>query len=109
MECKSLRESGDSIRAFEVAYFAASVDDADTNRRFAESLDADYPILSDPDKTVAAAYGVLNPSGAYARRWTFYIGPDAKLLAVDREVSPASAGADVAKKLDDLGVAKKSP
>jgi peroxiredoxin Q/BCP len=106
MECKSLRESGDSIRAFDVAYFAASVDDADTNRRFAESLDADYPILSDPDKTVATAYGVVNPASGLARRWTFYIGPDGKLLAVDREVQPASAGADIATKLGELGVAK---
>jgi len=107
MECKSLRESGDSIRAFDVAYFGASVDDADTNRRFAESLDADYPILSDPDKSVAAAYGVLNPAGTHARRWTFYIGPDGKILAVDREVSPPSAGEDVATKLGELGVTKK--
>lgn len=80
------------------------MDDADTNRRFAESLDADYPILSDADKSVATAYGVLNPDSGYARRWTFYIGPDGKILAVDREVSPRTAGEDVARKLTELGV-----
>jgi len=83
------------------------VDDADTNRRFAESLDADYPILSDADKSVATAYGVLNPDSGNARRWTFYIGPDGKILAVDREVSPRTAGEDVARKLTELGVPKK--
>jgi len=92
---------------FDVAYFAASVDDAETNRKFAESLDADYPILSDPDKTVAEAYGVLNPDRGFARRWTFYIGPDGKILEVDREVKPPTAGADVAATLAALRVAKK--
>ena len=31
-----------------MAYFAASCDDVETNTKFAESLDLDYPMLSDP-------------------------------------------------------------
>ncbi len=42
-------------------YFAASVDDVETNRKFAENVEADYPILSDPEKKAAAAYGVTTP------------------------------------------------
>jgi peroxiredoxin Q/BCP len=42
----------------------------------------------------------------YAARHTFYIGPDGKLLFVDREVNPKTAGEDVAKRLEMLGVAK---
>ena len=41
----------------------ASVDDAETNKSFAESLDADFPLLSDPSKSAAAAYGVLQDFG----------------------------------------------
>jgi thioredoxin-dependent peroxiredoxin len=89
-----------------VAYYAASVDDAETNRKFAESLELDYPILSDPEKKTAAAYGVLTPDGNYARRHTIYIGADGKILDIDREVKPASAGADVASKLEALHVPK---
>ena len=37
-----------------------SVDDAPTNKEFAESLDAGFPLLSNPDKDVAMAYGVVN-------------------------------------------------
>ena len=81
------------------------MDDADTNRKFAESLQLDYPILSDPDKNVARAYGVLADQG-YARRHTVYIGSDGKVLFVDREVKPVSAGADVAARLEALGVPK---
>jgi peroxiredoxin Q/BCP len=80
---------------------AASVDTADVNRRFAESLGLAYPILSDPAKDTARAYGVLAPSG-YASRWTFYIGADGRILDIDKKVSAASHGRDVVAKLTDL-------
>jgi peroxiredoxin Q/BCP len=89
-----------------VAYFAVSVDDPDTNKKFAEELQADYPILSDPEKKVAAAYGVLSASG-FAARTTFYIGADGKILDIDRKISVRTAGADIATRLGELGVAKK--
>ena len=89
-------------------YFAASVDDAETNKKFAEHVEADYPILSDPDKKVAAAYGVVDDQHPLASRWTFYIGPNGKILDVDAKVSPKTAGEDVVKKLDELKV-KKGP
>jgi peroxiredoxin Q/BCP len=90
-----------------VVYFTASVDDADTNRKFAESLEADYPILSDPEKKTASAYGVVTPQRGFANRWTFYIGPDGKILAIDKQVSVKTAGEDVVKKLQELGVKKR--
>jgi peroxiredoxin Q/BCP len=107
MECKSLRESGSEIRAFDVAYFAASVDPLDLITKFAKSLEADYPMLADPDSVAAKAYGVVSPDRAAPRRWTFYIGKDGKLLYVDRVVKAATAGPDVARRLAELGVAKK--
>jgi peroxiredoxin Q/BCP len=82
------------------------VDDLATNTKFAQSLDADYPILSDADKKVATAYGVLAPMG-FARRWTFYIGPDGKVLYVDREVKTETAGQDVVARLKELKVPMK--
>jgi peroxiredoxin Q/BCP len=107
MECKSLRESGSDIRQYDVHYFTASVDDAETNKKFAESLSADYPILSDPAKTTASAYGVVTAERQLAYRWTFYIGPDGKVLYVDKAVAPPTAGADVVKRLGELGVKKR--
>jgi len=83
-----------------------SVDDAETNTRFAKEHEADFPILSDPDKTVANAYGVLSPAGV-ARRWTFYIGPDRKILFIEKMVRTGTAGEDLAAKLEELGIKKK--
>jgi thioredoxin-dependent peroxiredoxin len=89
-----------------VAYYAASVDTAETNKSFAESLELDYPVLSDPDKQVAQAYGVLSPAG-YASRWTFYIGKDGKVLYVDRQVKPGDHGKDIGAKLRELGIPER--
>ena len=90
-----------------MSYFSASVDALDDNRKFAESLDLDYPILSDPGKQVAAAYGVVNSLRPYAQRWTFYIGKDGKILYIDKNINVASAGKDVADRLVALGVEKR--
>jgi peroxiredoxin Q/BCP len=90
-----------------VTYFTASTDDAETNKKFAESLSVDYPILADPDKKVATEYGVLIPGMGFANRWTFYIGPDGKILEIDKSVNAKTAGKDVAAKLEALKVPKK--
>jgi len=90
-----------------VVYFTASCDSAEKNKRFAKSLDLDYPILSDPGKKVAAAYGVVNENRSVPFRHTHYIGPDGKILFIDKNVSAGTHGADVAAKLKELGVATK--
>ena len=88
-----------------MAYFAASTDDADTNRRFAESLGADFPILADPKKEAARAYGVASTLKPWASRWTFYIGKDGRILYIDKDVRTSTAGRDIAARLSELGVA----
>jgi len=86
-----------------VSYFAASVDTPDVNARFAASLGIGYPILSDPTKQVARAYGVLAPSG-FASRWTFYIGADGRILDIEKKVSSPTHGGEVVARLNELGV-----
>ena len=108
-ECKSLRESGDEIRLFDAAYFAISVDPPDTNRAFARSLGLDYPLLSDPYKRIAKAYGVVDEDQPFASRWTFYIGVDGRILYVDKQVSPATQGKSIAARLSELGIPQRRP
>ena len=85
----------------------ASVDTPADNKAFAEKEHADFPLLSDPSKTVATAYGVVTPERQFAYRWTFYIGPDGKILAIDKDVKPQTAGEAVVAKLKELGVKEK--
>ena len=82
-----------------------SVDNPEDNRKFALQEEADFPMLSDPEKKVAAAYGVLGPSGL-ARRWTFYIGPDGRITYIEKMVRPATSGDDIVTKLTELKVAR---
>lgn len=89
-----------------MAYFAASCDPVEDNTKFAESLGVDYPILSDPEHTASDAFGVTNETRKNPQRWTHYIGPDGKILFIDKAVKTGSAGADVAAKLAELGVPK---
>jgi peroxiredoxin Q/BCP len=84
-----------------------SVDSAATNKQFAQSLGVDYPILSDPTRKVAAAYGVVDEDQPFASRWTFYIGKDGLILFIDKLVSPGTHGRSVAAKLAELGIPKR--
>ena len=44
-----------------------------------------------------------------AKRWTFYIGKDGKVLFIDKDVKVDTAGADIAAKLAELGVDTRPP
>ena len=57
-----------------------SMDDLDTQKRFAESLKSPFPLLSDETGETAKAYGVHG--GEYAKRYTFVIGKDGKIVDV---------------------------
>jgi thioredoxin-dependent peroxiredoxin len=105
-ECKSFKANSEMLKATNVAYFTASVDPVDGekgNKAFAESIGADYPILSDPEKTTAKAYGVLAAAG-YSNRWTFYIDKDGIIKEIDKKVATAKAGEDVAAKIKTLKI-----
>ncbi|OFW05124.1 MAG: peroxiredoxin [Acidobacteria bacterium RIFCSPLOWO2_02_FULL_68_18] len=118
IECKSLAENGERIRRYNVTYFMASVDPLEQNLKFAkatsvtlgervvEKKEADFPMLSDPDKTVAKAYGVLNERGM-ANRWTFYIDRSGRIAAVDKMVRPETSAEDMVARLGELKVATR--
>ena len=94
------------MKDYKLAYFMASTDDLETNTKFAAANGADFPILADPDKQVAQAYGVLGMMG-FASRWTFYIDAQGKIAYIDKDVSVVKAGADTAARLAALGVEKR--
>ena len=91
------------INKYDVAYFMISVDPLDQNTAFAEQQHEDFPLLSDPTKKTADAYGVLGAMRV-ANRWTFYIGKDGNILSIDKDVKPATSAEEMAAKLHALGV-----
>jgi peroxiredoxin Q/BCP len=102
------------IKQYDVAYFMVSVDPLERNKAFAEQEQADFPFLSDPERKVAEAYGVLRPVNPQrpdaprtANRWTFYIGPDGVIKKIDKAPTTTTAGEVLAANLAALGVKKK--
>ena len=123
IECKSLAENGDKIKKYDVTYFMASTDTIEENTKFAkatsvtlqgrggaaatvvEKKEADFPLLSDPTKETAKAYGVLNQGGV-ANRWTFYIDKNGRISYIEKAVKPATSAEDMIAKLGELNVQK---
>ena len=85
----------------------ASFDTAAENRAFAEKFHFNFPLICDTDHTIGKAYGADQGPGKGAQRVGVIIGPDGKILGIDREVKPGTAGEDMAAKLQELGVKKK--
>ena len=86
--------------------FAASCDSVEDNTKFAKKLELDYPILSDPSKTVATAQGVVDEDRPFPRRWTVFISKDGKVAHIEKKVDFKNHGKQVAKKLAELKVEK---
>ena len=87
-----------------MAFFEASVDSVERNREVAEALDLEHPILSDPDRKAAEAFGVLAGGRRAAARWTFYIGADGRILHIDKAVVADGHGEEVPARLEALGI-----
>jgi peroxiredoxin len=73
-------EQNSSFTGKNAQVLGISMDDLETQKRFAESLASPFPLLADPSGKVAKAYGVHG--GEYAKRVTFVIGKDGKILEV---------------------------
>ncbi len=102
-ECKSMKTYGAELKALNVAYFTASCDPVDVQKKFAESLEVDYPILADPSKEAAKAFGVSD--GGNAKRHTIFIDKNGKVAHVEIKVNTETHGKDIAAKLKELGIA----
>ena len=71
-----------------------SLDNQDRNRKFAVETGASFPLLSDTEKKVAKAYGVLNFTHLFTNRVTFVIDKDGVIRHIDEgsdAIGPAGA------------------
>lgn len=66
--------------AADAQVLGVSMDDLETQTRFAESLELPFPLLADPKGEAARAYGVAAEN--YAKRVTFVIDPEGVIQAV---------------------------
>jgi peroxiredoxin Q/BCP len=97
----------DNIFAFEDAgavVMGISLDDVKSQKEFADKYSLPFPLLSDAERVVAEAYGVLGSFGPMkvAKRHTFLIGPDGTVAKHYAKVNPETHSKEVLADLQGL-------
>ena len=102
-EMCTFRDSASELNTVGAKVLGISVDTFFALKAWADAQKLDFPLLSDPTKETAKAYGVLADRG-FANRWTFYIGKDGRIQAIDKDVANrlATSAEDMATKLGEL-------
>jgi peroxiredoxin Q/BCP len=59
-----------------------------SHARYAEQLRLGFPLLSDSDRAIAAAYGALKEDGVGIRRTVYAIGRDGRIAYAVRGAPP---------------------
>ncbi|HWC37180.1 MAG TPA: peroxiredoxin [Acidimicrobiales bacterium] len=75
------RDLGAEFGAVGARRLGISADSVERQQQFTAKHGFDFPLLSDPDRKVAKAFGVKRPGPLFNRRATFVIGTDGRLLA----------------------------
>ncbi|MGH2626495.1 MAG: thioredoxin-dependent thiol peroxidase [Anaerolineales bacterium] len=89
----------------DVAILGVSPDSTASHARFSTKYGLPFPLLADPDRAVAKAYGVWNERSAYGKvfwgiqRTTVVIDPSGRIRRIFRRVRPRGHSAEVLEAL----------
>jgi len=72
-----------------------SADKPDTQMKFVEKFGLTFPMIPDTSKEIIDAYGAREVLGVTAKRRTFLIGPDGKIVRVWLNVKVEGHAKDV--------------
>jgi peroxiredoxin Q/BCP len=105
-EVCTFRDDVHKLRKAGALVLGVSLDDVKSHADFAEKYHVPFPLLSDKDQTAAKEYGVLTFSQkmklSYAKRETFLIDPQGKIVKHYTDVDPKANSAQVLADLTQL-------
>ena len=107
IECKSLAENGDMIKKYRrrPTSWPASIRSRRTGQQGRSPRpEGRLPAPERPDEGDRRRRTACSTPRGFANRWTFYIGKDGKISAIDKTVKPATSAEDMAAKLKELKV-----
>ncbi len=107
-EACAFRDGYNELQRWGIVLLGCSIDSADSHRAFAQKYSLPFPLMLDPDRKIAKAYGAANgiPILGLDRRITYVIGPDGRILKVYPNVDPATHAKQIIR---DLGADKLPP
>jgi peroxiredoxin Q/BCP len=94
-EVCSLRDNESALSANGVKVYGVSLDDVVSQKAFHGQQKLSFPLLSDPDGSVAARYRTLPEGAKWTQRVTFVVDPEGVVRHVDRAVQVGTHGADL--------------
>jgi thioredoxin-dependent peroxiredoxin len=102
LQNKSYSAGKDKFAPLSALVYTISTQDTKSKQAFCLRDALTNTLLSDVGGKVAVAYGVLNKERGVARRVTFYINPQGKVVAVDTKINVKSAAEDTVAMLQKL-------
>lgn len=94
-EAQSFRDRYAEFQDRDMVVLGVSRDDAASHQAFTEKYGLPFALLADTDGAIAKAYDA--DAGSYAKRITYAIGPDGKIVHVDANVNTAQHADDILK------------
>jgi peroxiredoxin Q/BCP len=105
-EACSFRDKLQTIGALWTEVVGVSVDTVESHRKFAEKNGLNFPLVSDNDKQISKAYGVLSQDGSKADRMTFIIDREGKIAKIFTNVDVTKHTHEVIEALKQLAPKK---
>jgi peroxiredoxin Q/BCP len=100
-EACALRDAWTKFEGKHVGIIGVSRDTEESHREFVKKHELPFPLSSDPDGTIAKAYGVKSTLGM-TERVSFLVGKDGKVFKVWPKVDPAIHADEVLAAADSL-------
>ena len=89
----SFRDASADYQGKDVVVLGVSADNQASHQQFTEKYNLNFPLLADTEKTMIKAYDV--DGGGYAKRVTYIIDGNGKIIHVDSAVNTSSHASDV--------------
>ena len=93
----SFRDSQAEYKDKDVVVLGVSADDEVSHQAFTNKYNLNFPLLVDTNKSIITAYDV--DGGGYAKRVTYIIDGNGKIIDVDAAVNTTTQASDVLAKL----------
>jgi len=101
-EACSFRDNLKPIRAMGAEIVGVSLDSIQSHSKFASKYGLTFPLISDKEKRIANAYGVLKDTGTSTNRVTFIIDKTGKVAKVFPKVDVTKHTEEVVSALKEL-------